>query len=100
MLCFILPEVGSLKFHRYSQEKTMNWLKKKVVVIAVLSEIQTYEPFLFFKLQNNTKISRKLCSMWKCTIYFTQWNCIEFFLLVGVGGEDGRCTQKEKYLCG
>ncbi|KAM8748818.1 ribonuclease H2 subunit B isoform 1-T1 [Acanthopagrus schlegelii] len=23
-------EVGSLKFHRYSQEKTMNWLKKKV----------------------------------------------------------------------
>ncbi|XP_049450522.1 ribonuclease H2 subunit B isoform X1 [Epinephelus fuscoguttatus] len=23
-------EVGSLKFHRYSEEKTMNWLKKKV----------------------------------------------------------------------
>uniref|UniRef100_A0A8C8DTY1 Ribonuclease H2 subunit B n=1 Tax=Oryzias sinensis TaxID=183150 RepID=A0A8C8DTY1_9TELE len=23
-------EVGGLKFHRYSQEKTMNWLKKKV----------------------------------------------------------------------
>lgn len=23
-------EVGSLKFHRYSQEKTLNWLKKKV----------------------------------------------------------------------
>ncbi|MEQ2243483.1 hypothetical protein ILYODFUR_007466, partial [Ilyodon furcidens] len=23
-------EVGSLKFHRYSQERTMNWLKKKV----------------------------------------------------------------------
>ncbi|XP_068185644.1 ribonuclease H2 subunit B isoform X2 [Antennarius striatus] len=23
-------EVGSLKFHRYSQEKTMDWLKKKV----------------------------------------------------------------------
>ncbi|XP_040913232.1 ribonuclease H2 subunit B isoform X2 [Toxotes jaculatrix] len=23
-------EVGSLKFHRYSQEKTMNWLQKKV----------------------------------------------------------------------
>ncbi|XP_073329739.1 ribonuclease H2 subunit B [Pagrus major] len=23
-------EVGTLKFHRYSQEKTMNWLKKKV----------------------------------------------------------------------
>ncbi|XP_026151439.1 ribonuclease H2 subunit B isoform X1 [Mastacembelus armatus] len=23
-------EVGNLKFHRYSQEKTMNWLKKKV----------------------------------------------------------------------
>ncbi|XP_019966597.1 ribonuclease H2 subunit B [Paralichthys olivaceus] len=23
-------EAGSLKFHRYSQEKTMNWLKKKV----------------------------------------------------------------------
>ncbi|XP_035533220.1 ribonuclease H2 subunit B [Morone saxatilis] len=23
-------EVGKLKFHRYSQEKTMNWLKKKV----------------------------------------------------------------------
>ncbi|CAK6959186.1 ribonuclease H2 subunit B isoform X2 [Scomber scombrus] len=30
-------EVGSLKFHRYSQEKTMDWLKKKVerTVIAL-----------------------------------------------------------------
>ncbi|XP_071334329.1 ribonuclease H2 subunit B isoform X1 [Trachinotus anak] len=30
-------EVGSLRFHRYSQEKTMNWLKKKVerTVIAL-----------------------------------------------------------------
>lgn len=30
-------EVGTLKFHRYSQEKTMNWLKKKVerTVIAL-----------------------------------------------------------------
>lgn len=30
-------EVGSLKFHRYSQERTMNWLKKKVerTVIAL-----------------------------------------------------------------
>uniref|UniRef100_A0A665V4B4 Ribonuclease H2 subunit B n=1 Tax=Echeneis naucrates TaxID=173247 RepID=A0A665V4B4_ECHNA len=30
-------EVGSLRFHRYSEEKTMNWLKKKVerIVIAL-----------------------------------------------------------------
>ncbi|KAM7407154.1 hypothetical protein PAMA_003068 [Pampus argenteus] len=30
-------DVGSLKFHRYSQEKTMDWLKKKVerIVIAL-----------------------------------------------------------------
>lgn len=28
-------EVGSLKFHRYSQEKTLNWLKKKVERIVV-----------------------------------------------------------------
>lgn len=29
--CFFLcPEVGQLKFHRYSQDRTLNWLKKKV----------------------------------------------------------------------
>lgn len=42
--CFILPEVGSLKFHRYSEEKTMNWLKKKVfwsTNSAILYEIKT-----------------------------------------------------------
>lgn len=28
-------EVGNLKFHRYSQEKTLRWLKKKVLMPAV-----------------------------------------------------------------
>lgn len=27
------PEVGNLKFHRYSEEKALSWLKKKVVVL-------------------------------------------------------------------
>lgn len=48
MLCFIRPEVGKLKFSRYSQEKTMNWLKKKVLLISNLYEIQAYASVLFF----------------------------------------------------
>lgn len=34
------PEVGNLKFHRYSQEKTLSWLKKKVLVWAVSLKCQ------------------------------------------------------------
>lgn len=40
MLCFLLAEVELLKFHRYSQEKTMNWLKKKVLITTVLHEFR------------------------------------------------------------
>lgn len=29
---FLCPEVGQMKFHRYSQERTLSWLKKKVHV--------------------------------------------------------------------
>lgn len=32
MLRFIFAEVANMKFHRYSEEKTMIWLEKKVVV--------------------------------------------------------------------
>lgn len=67
-----LPEVGSLKFHRYSQERTMSWLKKKV------------GDFI------------RVTLTWKCACV-----CVVVFMeCPGPGGEDGDCPQEEKYLCG
>lgn len=33
LTCVPFTEVGSLKFHRYSQERTLNWLQKKVTIV-------------------------------------------------------------------
>lgn len=45
ILGFIFPEVGSQKFHRYSQDRTLNWLKKKVLA-----------PYEFRTLSDNVKM--------------------------------------------
>lgn len=49
---FVFAEVGELKFHRYSQEKTMIWLQKKVFsllnvsCVSMLFQFYTMETFL------------------------------------------------------
>lgn len=38
-LLFFSSEIGSQKFHKYSQEKTLKWLKKKVLCFSFAFKI-------------------------------------------------------------
>lgn len=38
-LHFFSSEIGSQKFHKYSQEKTLKWLKKKVLCFSFAFKI-------------------------------------------------------------
>lgn len=66
------PEVGSLKFYRYSQEKTLTWLKKKVLMPLV---------------------------PWSCTCLCVVFPTVTE-LCVFSGWEDCGCPEKEEHLCG
>lgn len=93
MLCVKCPEVGKQKFHRYSQEKTMNWLMKKVLLTINLYEIQTYLPVPF----PPTAIQYKnTVSILKCA---ASHSGIAYSLFVDIGREDCPRAQEDKYLC-
>ena len=111
MLCFIPPEAGSQKFHRYSQERTMNWLKKKVpkglIKPFYMKSFYHLSPMVQrqykkIKLQK-TKRTTPPPTTCSCEIVYSLFGTGELddcFLLLVIGGEDSRCPQEKKHLCG
>lgn len=72
--------MGQLKFHRYSQEKTLNWLKKKVPASSKNAK--------YFKEKRSGNAVSPCDKLWIISSR------------ADLGGENCYCAEEEEHLCG